>query len=139
MNSSLSTFIICVLLQFFSFCGYAQTTGTCDDSCAEFFVPNVLTINSDGKNDTFQVSLKNEACLCEVKILEVAIYDRWGCLVICRTNLELQDPWNGGTEKGNELPSGEYTELKSRYRAFLSKNQSNSYSGDKLYPFYSHS
>jgi len=65
------------------------------DGCVRLYLPTAFTPNGDGQNDTFRFILTNLADFY------MAIYDRWGKLV-----LETRDPafaWDGGT-----YPEGVY-------------------------------
>lgn len=55
--------------------------------CGKYFVPNVFTPNNDGKNDFFEVNVK------DVIITYMAIYDRWGDVVY--TSSQINPKWNG--------------------------------------------
>ena len=64
-------------------------------------VPNVITVNNDGINDSFVIPLK-EAVDC----LDLSIYNRWGNLVY--RSQSYQNDWNGRDMDGNLLSEGTY-------------------------------
>jgi|GEM_PF-2538497 len=76
-----------------------------DDSLCETIkdmeVPNVITPNGDGRNDTWILS----DLLSQYPDNEVHIYNRWGELLY--EQIGYLDQW-GGMRKGNELPDGTY-------------------------------
>lgn len=61
-------------------------------------IPNVITPNNDGYNDTWRVP--------GAKAVTVEIYNRWGQLVYNKVNYD--DTWNGTNNDGNELAHGTY-------------------------------
>ena len=69
-------------------------------SSNSFLVPNVITPNSDGINDLFEVANLPENT-------EVLILNRWGNVVFSSTNY--QNNWDGKDTMGNELVNGVYT------------------------------
>jgi len=73
-----------------SFCTNSTTVPV---SSVSPFVPNVITPNSDGKNDAFQIRADGEASL--------QIFNRWGLNVYKSDNY--QNDWQGG-----DLASGVY-------------------------------
>lgn len=71
--------------------------------CDEFdpLFPTVITPNSDGKNDVFEIqNLEKIYPNCHI-----VIFNRWGSVVFESTGYA--DPWNG-TYKGEPLPMGTY-------------------------------
>jgi gliding motility-associated-like protein len=78
----------------------AQTPADCDgNSPVDLFVPNVLTPNSDSKNDDFGVYSKH------LLKLHVEIYNRWGAKVYSYDGVN--GSWDG-TLYGVVLGSGTY-------------------------------
>ena len=71
-----------------------------DNSTVNFNFPNVITPNSDGINDLFEVANLPENT-------EVLILNRWGNVVFSSTNY--QNNWDGKDTMGNELVNGVYT------------------------------
>ena len=67
--------------------------------CASIFIPNVITPNSDGKNDFFQVIHRG------LKTFELNIFNRWGNLIYSSTNPD--DVWDGGVD-GFYVSDGTY-------------------------------
>ena len=57
------------------------------ERCGRYFIPNVFTPNNDGKNDYFEVNVK------DVTITFMAIYDRWGDVVF--TSSQNNPQWDG--------------------------------------------
>jgi gliding motility-associated-like protein len=69
-------------------------------SSNSFLVPNVITPNSDGINDLFEIQNLPENT-------EVIILNRWGNVVFSSANY--QNNWDGKDTLGNELVNGVYT------------------------------
>jgi gliding motility-associated-like protein len=69
-------------------------------SSNSFLVPNVITPNSDGINDLFEIQNLPENT-------EVIILNRWGNVVFSSANY--QNNWGGKDTLGNELVNGVYT------------------------------
>ena len=65
-----------------------------------FVFPNVITPNSDGINDLFEVANLPEST-------EVLIFNRWGNVVFSSTNY--QNNWDGKDNSGRTLVTGVYT------------------------------
>jgi gliding motility-associated-like protein len=75
----------------------------CDDDPTnetDFSFPNVITPNSDGINDLFEIENLPENT-------EVIILNRWGNVVFSSTNY--QNNWDGKDTSGKELVDGVYT------------------------------
>jgi gliding motility-associated-like protein len=70
------------------------------DSTMEFTFPNVITPNSDGINDLFEVANLPENT-------EVLIFNRWGNVVFYSANY--QNNWDGKDDSGRTLVDGVYT------------------------------
>lgn len=75
----------------------------CKDNCPWYVLPNVLTPNGDGKNDTFVPM----SCPRFVKSVEFKVYNRWGGLVYESSN-DILLRWNGKTTNGKDLATGTY-------------------------------
>jgi gliding motility-associated-like protein len=71
-----------------------------DSNTIEFTFPNVITPNSDGINDLFEVANLPENT-------EVLILNRWGNMVFSSSNY--QNNWDGKDPAGKELLAGVYT------------------------------
>ena len=71
----------------------------CDNE-NNFSFPNVITPNSDGINDLFEIENLPENT-------ELIILNRWGNVVFSTTNY--QNNWDGKNALGNELVDGVYT------------------------------
>jgi gliding motility-associated-like protein len=75
----------------------------CSDSLSPnlpFEFPNVITPNSDGTNDVFEIQNLPE----NTKVL---ILNRWGNIVFSSDNY--QNNWDGKDTSGKELVDGVYT------------------------------
>jgi gliding motility-associated-like protein len=74
----------------------------CCDNCPEYTLPNVITPNGDGQNDTFRPFPYRF-----VESIEMVIYNRWGQVVF-----ETSDPdigWDGThKDAGIRVPDGVY-------------------------------
>jgi gliding motility-associated-like protein len=71
-----------------------------EDSTMEFTFPNIITPNSDGINDLFEVANLPENT-------EVLIFNRWGNVVFYSANY--QNNWDGKDDSGRTLVDGVYT------------------------------
>lgn len=74
----------------------------CRDNCSTVELPNVITPNGDGKNDTFTPM----TCSAFIQTIEIEIYDRNGLKIYESSGNELR--WDGKTSSGNDAPSGTY-------------------------------
>lgn len=70
-------------------------------SGGEIFFPSAFSPNGDGINDTFTISGY------AVRSVRMVIFNRWGLKV--KEITDLQDGWDGTSDKGNVLPEGVYT------------------------------
>ncbi|HNQ28321.1 MAG TPA: gliding motility-associated C-terminal domain-containing protein, partial [Aquaticitalea sp.] len=61
-------------------------------------IPQGISPNGDGKNDTFDLSGFN--------VTKIEIYNRYGTLVYSKDNYT--DEWHGQSNNGDELPVGTY-------------------------------
>ncbi|OZI08960.1 hypothetical protein BWI93_06965 [Siphonobacter sp. BAB-5385] len=75
----------------------------CKDNCPDYSLPNVITPNSDGKNDTFEPI----RCPRFVKNVRFRVYNRWGVKVF-ESNDNVLIQWDGRTDAGKELAAGTY-------------------------------
>jgi gliding motility-associated-like protein len=71
-----------------------------DSNTVDFDFPNIITANSDGINDLFEIKNLPENT-------EVIILNRWGNIVFSATNY--QNNWDGKDTAGKELVDGVYT------------------------------
>lgn len=69
---------------------------------SDLIVPNVLTINADGINETFLIQGMDQE-------IELLIFNRWGNLVF--SSFPYLNNWNGLDNAGNKLSEGVYTYL----------------------------
>ncbi len=77
----------------------AQQPGHWDETCISY-IPNTISPNGDGINDSFQVQTA-----CELSLLQISIYDDQGQVIF-----ETYSPtthWDG-TINGQQLPEGYY-------------------------------
>lgn len=87
-------------------------TTTTDNGCTDVatvhiygdvlvYVPTAFTPNNDGKNDAFEVIMR------QVESFELVIYNRWGQIV--HTSTEFDNPWMGNVNGGDHFaPDGLY-------------------------------
>jgi hypothetical protein len=89
----------------------------CVDNCAYVFVPNFISVNNDGLNETFpglsDVKETREPSKCPrfVKEFSLQIFDRWGEQVYSLDKSNTTNPnseWKGLDKNGKELPTGLY-------------------------------
>jgi gliding motility-associated-like protein len=80
-------------------------SGNCEASAEvkiivyDLFIPSVITPNSDGKNDFFQISEITDR-------VEMIIFNQWG--IEEYTNDNYVNDWDGRNNKGEELPNDTY-------------------------------
>ncbi len=74
----------------------------CKDNCPIVELPNVLTPNGDGKNDTFTPM----TCSAFIKTISIEVYNRYGVKVYESSGNSLS--WDGKTSNGIDLPAGTY-------------------------------
>ena len=67
-------------------------------SCIE--IPNTITPNDDGKNDTWNLNLTQYANA------QIKVFSRWGRIVMTSTDLQIN--WDGTSMSGQSLPAGTY-------------------------------
>jgi len=65
-------------------------------------VPNVITVNGDGINETLLIDPLNEVC----ETYELEIFNRWGSMVYQKSSSDI--PFNGTNSNGNDLIPGVY-------------------------------
>lgn len=65
---------------------------------SDYFIPNVFTPNSDGKNDVFAPSGN------DIKSFELIVFNRWGETVYKNHNIA----WNGKSSEGKSMNAGVY-------------------------------
>ena len=74
-------------------------------------IPNVITPNSDGTNDIFQLNFP---------VIRTEIYNRWGQKLFESSNDAF---WDGRTTTGNKVPEGTYyyiiTTEEETYKGYL--------------------
>ncbi|MFT4032927.1 MAG: gliding motility-associated C-terminal domain-containing protein [Siphonobacter sp.] len=75
----------------------------CKDNCPDILLPNVITPNGDGKNDTF-VPMN---CPRFVKSIHFTVYNRWGVKIFERSD-DPQIHWDGRTKDGKLVSAGTY-------------------------------
>lgn len=81
----------------------ARSTKVCVDDCIYYELPNLLTLNKDGKNDLIEPFPVPRGA----RYVRYYVYNRWGALVYYKDT----DPninWDGKTEKGTDLADGVY-------------------------------
>jgi len=66
-------------------------------------LPNAFTPNGDGQNDVYLIQ-----GIETFPTATVRIYNRWGSLVYESLDNYLDNPWDGNSLKGKELPEGAY-------------------------------
>jgi gliding motility-associated-like protein len=76
----------------------------------DVFIPDIFSPDDDGINDIFFIS-SNQASVS--KILNLAVFDRWGGLVFELHDFPTDDPHYGwdGTEKGKPVSPGVFVWL----------------------------
>jgi len=73
-------------------------TVTDEMSCIE--IPNTITPNDDGKNDTWNLDLTNYSNA------KIKVFSRWGRVVMVSTDLQIS--WDGTSISGQSLPADTY-------------------------------
>lgn len=69
----------------------------------QVFIPNAFSPNGDGRNDYLSIGSN-----CQLQVLSVEVYDRWGSQVFHETAPELGRLWAGYAPNGRLLKSGVY-------------------------------
>ncbi|MCU0451669.1 MAG: gliding motility-associated C-terminal domain-containing protein [Bernardetiaceae bacterium] len=80
-----------------------RSAPVCLDNCPAFALPNVITPNGDGRNDTFRPS----PCPRFVRRVVFRVRNRWGQLVY-EGDSDIFINWRGTRTDGSELPAGVY-------------------------------
>ena len=80
----------------------APSNTVCKENCPVIELPNVITPNGDGKNDTF----KPLDCPSFVQAIEFKVFNRWGAKVFDTKDVNIN--WDGKNNSGNELSAGQY-------------------------------
>ncbi len=80
----------------------AASNQICVDNCPYYRLPNVITPNNDGKNDTFRPI----TCTQSVTSVQCTIINRYGVKIFETTDPQIN--WNGTTADGKEAPAGTY-------------------------------
>jgi hypothetical protein len=88
------------------------------DNCPNYWLPNVITRNGDGKNDVLRPPLPGEAapperCPRFVESVEFTVYNRWGKEVYSYNSATAAEPdiyirWDGRGSNGNMVSTGTY-------------------------------
>lgn len=79
-----------------------RSTVVCQDNCELFALPNVISPNGDGRNDTFE-----PICASPTRQVKFAVFNRWGTKVYEGDgNPRIQ--WPGTGSGGNKLADGIY-------------------------------
>lgn len=89
------------------FCEEAVGQPTCDVACLKINLPNIITPNGDGINDSL-LFIQLDSCQCEIEVQDIRIYNRWGGLVFCNILAENGVVWSGLTNEGDEVSTGVY-------------------------------
>jgi len=69
----------------------------------QVFIPNAFSPNGDGRNDYLSIGSN-----CQLQVLSVEVYDRWGSQVFHETAPEVGRLWAGYASNGRLLKSGVY-------------------------------
>jgi len=87
-----------------SICNASGEITVMECSLSDFFanIPNLITPNGDGRNDTWIFYESSQ-----FPDIEVDIYDRWGKLVY-RSEKGYSNPWDGKHMNGRDLPMDSY-------------------------------
>ena len=80
-----------------------RSNKVCKDICVYYALPNIITPNGDGKNDTF-VPFPTPL---NVQKVNFYVYNRWGAEVYF-TDKDIDLHWNGRDTQGNQLLDGVY-------------------------------
>lgn len=84
----------------------------CNDNCPRYMLPNVITPNGDGKNDTFRPLKGVDGCSRFIESVTFKVFNRTGIELFEYDSTEPEKTifinWDGKTKRGKELPAGIY-------------------------------
>ncbi|MEQ9467384.1 MAG: gliding motility-associated C-terminal domain-containing protein [Ekhidna sp.] len=84
----------------------------CNDNCPQYVLPNVITPNGDGRNDTFRPLKDADNCQRFVESVVFKVFNRTGAELFEYDSTEPEKTilinWDGTTKGGRELPAGVY-------------------------------
>lgn len=84
----------------------------CNDNCPKYVLPNVITPNGDGRNDTFRPFDDGENCYRFVESVYFQVFNRAGAVLFEYDSSEpektLLIDWDGTNKAGVDLPAGVY-------------------------------
>ena len=84
----------------------------CNDNCSQYILPNVITLNGDGKNDVFRPFQDRGKCPRFVEFVEFKVLSRTGVELFTHDSTNPEKTifinWDGKTNGGKELPAGVY-------------------------------
>jgi hypothetical protein len=108
----------------------------CVENCTHFFMPNMISANGDGMNETFpdltdQTEVREPfKCPRFVKEISVQIFNRWGREVFSIDGPPGTAEWRGLDQNGRELSSGVYYyAAKVFYYSLHPENESQNFTG----------
>jgi|GEM_PF-2231643 len=108
----------------------------CIENCTHIFLPNVITANGDGINETFPNLIdqteKREPVKCPrfVKEISMQIFNRWGKEVFSIDGQPGAIEWRGLDQHGRELSSGVYYySAKVFFYSLAPENESQNFTG----------
>jgi hypothetical protein len=108
----------------------------CIENCTHIFLPNVITANGDGINETFpnltDQTEKREPVKCPrfVKEISMQIFNRWGKEVFSIDGQPGATEWKGLDQNGRELSPGVYYySAKVFFYSATPENESQNFSG----------
>jgi gliding motility-associated-like protein len=95
-----------------------------NDNCPKYELPNVITVNNDGKNDTFL-----PICYRFVEKVEFVVYNRWS-EEIYRSSNDITINWAGVHQSGTPVSSGMYYyEAKITYKSLRKTDRNQTIKG----------
>ena len=103
-HNGLSSYAGCYYVTAISRAGIESAASNiiCVDNCPSYKLPNVITPNSDGKNDTFRPI----TCTNAVETVQFLIVNRYGVKIFETTDININ--WNGTMSDGKEASAGTY-------------------------------
>ena len=103
-HNGLSSYAGCYYVTAISRAGVesAASNIVCVDNCPAYKLPNVITPNGDGKNDTFRPI----TCTNAVETVQFLIVNSYGVKIFETTDININ--WNGTMSDGKEAPAGTY-------------------------------